>query len=57
MYDSTLEFEKKREEPVKYNRDLYVKTVQAIGRIEEIKKSREKRVKNARYVFFLGEYK
>merc|ERR1712146_707572 len=31
MYDSTLDFEKRREEPVRYNRDLYVKTVQAIG--------------------------
>merc|ERR1712066_417592 len=48
MYDSTLEFEKKREEPVRYNRDLYVKTVQAIGKIEKIKKDREKRYRNAR---------
>merc|ERR1711920_603188 len=32
MYDSTLDFEKRREEPVRYNRDLYIKTVQAIGR-------------------------
>merc|ERR1712050_657290 len=48
MYDSTLEFEKKREEPVRYNRDLYVKTVQAIGKIERIKKDREKRYRNAR---------
>merc|ERR1712110_1057544 len=38
MYDSTLDFEKRREEPVRYNRELYVKTVQA----------REKRFKNAR---------
>merc|ERR1711988_229777 len=48
MYDTTLDFEKKREEPVKYNRDLYVKTIQAMGRIDEIKKAREKRFKNAR---------
>merc|ERR1712159_354965 len=48
MYDSTLDFEKRREEPVRYNRDLYVKTVQAIGKIEEIKQAREKRYKNAR---------
>merc|ERR1711988_633646 len=48
LYDSTLEFEKKREEPVRYNRDLYIKTVQAIGKIEKIKKDREKRYKNAR---------
>merc|ERR1712014_20060 len=48
MYDSTLDFEKRREEPVRYNRELYVKTVQAIGKIEQIKKDREKRFKNAR---------
>merc|ERR1712232_1285852 len=48
MYDSTLEFEKKREEPVRYNRELYIKTVQAIGKIEKIKKDREKRYRVAR---------
>merc|ERR1712184_16850 len=48
MYDSTLDFEKRREEPVRYNRELYVKTVQAIGKIEKIKQAREKRFKNAR---------
>lgn len=48
MYDNTLEFEKKREEPIKYNRDIYVKTVQSMARIEEIKKQREKRHHNAR---------
>merc|ERR1712226_536754 len=48
MYDSTLDFEKRREEPVRYNRDLYIKTVQAIGKIEKIKQAREKRFKNAR---------
>merc|ERR1712183_743057 len=42
MYDSTLDFEKRREEPVRYNRDLYVKTIQAIGKIEKIKQAREK---------------
>merc|ERR1711904_344691 len=48
MYDSTLDFEKRREEPVRYNRELYIKTVQAIGKIEAIKQAREKRFKNAR---------
>merc|ERR1712187_545604 len=48
MYDSTLDFEKRREEPVRYNRELYVKTVQAIGKSGAIKQAREKRVKNAR---------
>merc|ERR1719261_115061 len=48
MYDSTLDFEKKREEPIKYNRDVYVKTVQAMGKVEAIKIAREKRIKNER---------
>merc|ERR1711904_360856 len=48
MYDSTLDFEKRREEPVRYNRELYIKTVQAIEKIEAIKQAREKRFKNAR---------
>merc|ERR1712066_559166 len=48
MYDSTLDFEKKKEEPLRYNRETYVKTVQAMGRIEEIKKKREKRYRNER---------
>merc|ERR1712150_403377 len=47
-YDSTLEFETKREEPVKYNRDLYVKTIGAMKKIDEIKTKREKRYKNER---------
>merc|ERR1711907_337342 len=48
MYDTTLDFEKRREEPVKYNRNLYVKTIKAMKRIDEIKAVREKRFKNAR---------
>ena len=48
MYDTTLDFEKKKEEPIRYNRDTYVKTIQAMGRIEEIKKKREKRYRNER---------
>ena len=42
MYDKTLEFENRKEEPVRYNRDLMVKTIQAIKRIEEIKTRRQK---------------
>ncbi len=41
MYDKTLEFEKRKEEPIRYNRDTYVKTIAAMNRIEEIKESRE----------------
>ena len=42
MYDKTLEFENRKEEPIRYNRDLYVKTIKAIKRIEEIKQRRQK---------------
>jgi len=42
MYDKTLEFENRKEEPVRYNRDLMVKTIQAMKRIEEIKMRRQK---------------
>jgi large subunit ribosomal protein L24e len=42
MYDKTLEFENRKEEPVRYNRDLMVKTIQAMKRIEEIKTRRQK---------------
>lgn len=39
--DSVFEFEKKRNEPLKYNRDLYVQTVQAMKKIDKIKQKRE----------------
>lgn len=42
MFDKSLEFEKRRMEPVRYNRDLYVKTVQAMKKIEGIRARREK---------------
>jgi len=38
-----FEFEKKRNEPVQYNRDLYVSTIQAMQRISDIKQRREDR--------------
>lgn len=42
MFDKSLEFEKRREEPVRYNRELYVKTVQAMKKVETIRARREK---------------
>lgn len=42
MYDKTLEFENRKEEPIRYNRDLMVKTIKAIKRIEEIKSRRQR---------------
>lgn len=46
--DSTLEFEKRRNIPVKYDRDLIATTVSAVSRIEEIKAKREKAFHKAR---------
>jgi large subunit ribosomal protein L24e len=42
--DKTLEFEKRRNRPVKYNRELWEKTVKAIRKVEEVKAAREKRM-------------
>lgn len=39
--DATLEFEKRRNVPVRYNRDLMQQTLRAMDRIAEIRKRRE----------------
>lgn len=39
--DTVLEFEQRRNIPVRYNRDLMVETMQAMKRIDEIKKARQ----------------
>jgi len=41
--DSTFEFEKRRNRPVKYDRDLMGKTIVAMQRVQEIKSKREER--------------
>mmetsp|Transcript_28 Transcript_28/g.53 ORF Transcript_28/g.53 Transcript_28/m.53 type:complete len:156 (-) Transcript_28:4257-4724(-) len=41
--DSTFQFEQRRNIPIRYNRDLFVKTVGAMKRITEIRKERQKR--------------
>lgn len=46
--DSTLEFEKRRNIPVKYDRDLVATTVTAVSRIQEIKAKRERAFFKAR---------
>ena len=38
--DPVLDFEQRRNVPIRYNRDLMVKTIQAIKRVEEIKAAR-----------------
>lgn len=40
--DSTLEFEKRRNVPIKYDRNLIATTVSAMSRIQEIKARRER---------------
>jgi len=41
--DNSLAFEKRRNEPIRYNRDVVVNTIQAMKRIEEIKDKRKQR--------------
>jgi large subunit ribosomal protein L24e len=38
--DPVLEFEQRRNEPVRYNRDLMIETITAMKRIDEIKTAR-----------------
>ena len=46
--DPVLDFEQRRNVPIRYNRDLMVKTIQAIKRVEEIKAKLPKKVKKRR---------
>ena len=48
--DSTIEFEKRRNVPVRYNRELVETTVKAMKRIAEIKQKREHAFWKNRYV-------
>eukprot|EP01070_Trichotokara_eunicae_P007407 Trichotokara_eunicae@DN5409_c0_g1_i2.p1 len=41
LHDTTYEFEKRRNRPVKYDRDLWIKTIQAMKTIERIKERRK----------------
>eukprot|EP00914_Ancora_sagittata_P024535 GHVO01049041.1.p1 GENE.GHVO01049041.1~~GHVO01049041.1.p1 ORF type:complete len:192 (-),score=38.75 GHVO01049041.1:64-639(-) len=43
VVDSVFEFEKRRNRPVRYDRDLYVNTVQAIKTIDRVKAQRKTR--------------
>lgn len=46
--DPVYDFEQKRNEPLVYNRDLYVQTIQAMKRIHDIKQRRERTFWNNR---------
>ena len=50
VQDSTIDFEKRRNVPVRYDRDLMQTTVKAMKRIAEIKKKREHAFWKNRYV-------
>lgn len=41
QYDRTLEFERRKDEPLRYNRDVMVQTVRAAARVAEIKEGRQ----------------
>ena len=53
--DTVLEFEQKRNIPTRYNRDLMVKTMQAMKRVDEIKAVRQERFFNARMAKAKGQ--
>lgn len=46
--DNVLEFEKHKDEAVRYNRDLWVDTIQAMEKLDEIKTKRDDRFWNER---------
>eukprot|EP00466_Bigelowiella_natans_P016979 jgi/Bigna1/142525/aug1.70_g17233 len=46
--DSVYEFEKRRNVPVKYDRELMVKTLKAMTKVEDIRTARERRFKEKR---------
>ena len=43
VVDSTFDFERLRHRPIKYDRNLMAKTIQAMQRVAEIRSAREKR--------------
>ena len=43
VVDSTFDFEKRRNRPIKYDRDLMLKTVKAIRTVERIRNARQTR--------------
>ncbi len=47
--DSTFDFEKLRNRPVKYDRDLVGNTIKAIERVQEIKETRQARFLKNRF--------
>lgn len=46
--DTTFDFEKVRNRPQRYDRELYASTIKAIKKVEEIKSTRQRRFMEAR---------
>lgn len=54
--DSTIDFEKRRNVPVRYDRELVKTTITAMKRIGEIKQRREHAFWKQRFLLSLPEY-
>lgn len=52
--DSTFEFERRRNRPERYNREVVEQTLKAIKKIEEVRVQRESKFWESRWVFFLN---
>ena len=50
--DSTFEFERRRNRPERYNREVVEQTLKAMKKIEEVRVQRESRFWESRWVFF-----
>jgi large subunit ribosomal protein L24e len=55
--DSTFDFERRRNVPVKYNRELMASTLMAMKRVHEIRQAREQRFYAQRMVVAKKNYK
>jgi large subunit ribosomal protein L24e len=55
--DSTFDFERRRNVPVKYNRELMANTLMAMKRVHEIRQAREKRFYESRMEVAKKNYK
>ncbi|KAJ8792814.1 hypothetical protein J1605_003999 [Eschrichtius robustus] len=54
--DNSFEFEKRRNEPVRYQRELWNKTIDAMKRVEEIKQKRQaKFIMNRQFLTFVSD--
>lgn len=52
--DTTFEFERRRNRPERYNRDVVDQTLKAIKKIEEVRRKRESKFWESRWVFLVN---